>query len=34
MEGVLGENVAYNRVPSSSNDFNRGSMRVAHKGTI
>ena len=34
MEGVLGGNLAYNRVPSSSNDVNRVSGIVAHKVSI
>ena len=34
MEGVLEDNLAYNGVPSSSNDVNRGAWIVAHKGTI
>ena len=34
MEGVLRGYLAYNHVPSSSNDVNRGAWIVAHKGTI
>ena len=34
MEGVLVNNLAYNRVLSSSNDVIRGAGRVAHKRTI
>ena len=34
MEVVLGFNLAYNFLPSSRNDVNRGACRVAHKGTI
>ena len=34
MEGVMGGNLAYNHVPSSSNDINIGSGRVTHKVTI
>ena len=34
MEGVMGGNLVYNCVPSSSYDVNRGAGRVDHKGTI
>ena len=34
MGGVLGDNLACNHVPSSSNDVNRGAGRVDQKGTV
>ena len=34
VEGVLVWNLAYNCVPSSSNNVNRGAGKVVHKGTI
>ena len=33
MEGVMGNNLAYNCAPYSSNGVNRGAGRVANKGT-
>ena len=34
MEGILGYNLVYNLLPSSSNDVTRGSGQVSHKVII